>query len=151
MIYFIVFVLVIIIVLTPKFFGVLGGLNSSNPHDYHLGSIKSFLGYNFKGEYNIIEFHSNEFHPDHPVKISILLSDKDFDQVKMYLQTIDLKTTETRSRDGKVSYMDSWVKEANIYTKSHEAFYVDSGYTFFIASLEIDCDNSELRFSETGI
>ena len=151
MLYVIIVVLVIIIVSMINFDVNSGCSDILSLPDYHIKSIKSFLGYDFKGEYKILKYHSKEFHPDHPVKISISLSDNDFDQVKMYLQKLELKTTETLSADGNVSYKDSWSKETNIYMKSHEASYVDSGYPFYIAMLEIDCEKNTLRYSETGV
>ena len=150
MVYVIIIVLAIIILLVLIFFGALWGLSSAHSPDSRVGSLKSFLGYDFKGEYNIVEFHSQPFHPDKPLRIAITLSDEDFDKVKMYLQTLEFKTTENRSEDGSVLCRVSWVSTSNIYTKRYSASYVDSGIPFFTASLEIDCDNNVLRYRETG-
>jgi len=149
MVYVVVIVLAIIFLLALIFFGVIRGLSSGNSPDSQVGSLKSFLGYDFKGEYNIVESHSQPFHPDQPMRITITLSGKDFDKVKIYLQTIELTTTETHSGDGRVLYRVSWVKASNIYTKSYTALYIDTSLPFFSAKLEIDCDNNVLRYRET--
>jgi len=150
MAYVIVIVLTIIILVALIFFGALWGLSSANSPDSQVGCLKSFLGYDFKGGYNIVEFHSQPFHPDQPMRIAITLSDEEFDKVKMYLQTLDLKTTETHSGDGRVLYRVSWIKASNIFTKSHTALYIDTSLSFFNATLEIDCGNNVLRYRETG-
>lgn len=149
MVYVIVIVLAIIILLVLIFFGALWGLSSAHSPDSRVGSLKSFLGYDFKGEYNIVESHSQPFHPDQPMRIAITLSDEQFDKVKMYLQTLEFKTTETHSSDGRVLYRVSWIKASNIFTKSHTALYIDTSLPFFNATLEIDCNSNVLRYRET--
>lgn len=139
-----------IVLLALIFFGALWGLSSANSPDSRVGSLKSFLGYDFKGEYNIVESHSQPFHPDQPMRITISLSDEEFDKVKMYLQTLEFKTTENRSEDGSVLYRVGWGSASNSYTKSHTAFHIDSDVPFFNATLEVDCDNNVLRYRETG-
>lgn len=151
MVYVIVIVLAIIILLALIFFGALWGLSSANSPDSRVDSLKSFLGYDFKGEYNIVEFHSQPFHPDKPMRIAITLSDEQLDKVKIYLQTLEFKITENRSKDGSVLYRVSWVSASNIYRKIYSASYVDSGFPFFTASLEIDYNNKTLRYNETRI
>ena len=128
----------------------LRGLASIDLPETAVNSINSFLGFSIKGDYKVIEHSSQSRHPDRPVKTTIYLPNPDFELVKDHLATIELNTTVSESRDGKIKYRDGWDKRGNSFTKFHTASYVDSGMLFFAASVTINCDTNTLTYQETG-
>lgn len=150
MVYVIVIILVVIAFLLLIFFGIVWSVAYTNSPESNVKSLKSFLGFDFKSQYNVISYISNGFHPDSPVKIAISLSDTDFGEVKCFIDTVELSAAEKISNDGKVRYIDAWRREGNIYVKIHSATDVVHNRLFFVASLEINCDNNTLKYEETG-
>lgn len=151
MIYVAVAILVLIVFVILLFVGLTWSFAYTNSSESNINSLESFLGFDLKGKYTVIEYTSNRLHPDSPLSIMISLSSKDFKAVRNFLDNVELSTTERHSNDGKIRYTGGWNRVANNFTKSHSAMYVEGGYTFFVASLEINCDDNTLRYKETGI
>ena len=151
MVYVAVIVLVIVVFVILLFVGLAWSFAHTNSSESNINSLESFLGFDLRGKYTVIEYSSNRLHPDRPLSIMISLSGKDFKAVRYFLDSVELSTTERHSNDGKIRYTGGWNRVANTFTKSHSASYVEGGYTFFVASLEINCDDNTLRYKETGI
>lgn len=151
MIYVAVAILVIIVFVILLFVGLAWSFAHSNSSESNINSLESFLGFNLKGKYTVIDYSYNRLHPDRPLNIMISLSGKDFKTVRNFLANVELSINERHSNDGKIRYTGGWSKVANTFTKSHAASYVEGDYTFFVASLEINCDDNTLRYKETGI
>lgn len=151
MIYIAVAILVIIVFVILLFFGLAWSVAQTNSSESNIYRLESFLGFDLKGKYTFIDYSSNRLHPDRPLSVMISLSGKDFKAVRNFLDNVELSTTERHSDDGKIRYLGGWNRVANTFTKSHSASYVEGGYTFFVASLEINCDDNTLRYKETGI
>lgn len=150
MIYVAVIILVIIVFVILLFVGLVWSFAHTNSSESNINSLESFLGFDLRGKYTVIEYSSNRLHPDRPLSIMISLTGKDFKAVRYFLDNLELSTTERHSNDGKIRYTSGWNRVANTFTKSHSAMYVEGGYKFFVASLEINCDNFMLGYKESG-
>ena len=150
MIYIAVAILVVIVFVILLFFGLAWSFAQINSSESNINSLESFLGFDLNGKYTVIDFSYNRLHPDRPLSVMISLSGKDFKAVRNFLDNVELSTTERHSNDGKIRYTGCWNRVANTFTKSHSALYVEGGYTFFVASMEIHCDDNTLRYKETG-
>lgn len=144
-------ILVIIVFVILLIFGLAWSLAQTNSSESNIYSLESFLGFDLNGKYTVINHSYNRLHPDRPLSIMISLSDKDFKAVRNFLDYVELSTTDRHSNDGKIRYIGGWNRVVNTFTKSHSASYVEGGYTFFVASLEIYCVDNTLRYKETGI
>ena len=111
-----------------------------NTEEESMRELKRFLGFDFKGEYNVIEHDSRNNHGDRPLRILISLSDVAFEEIMSYMETINFGSDEKESIE-KCGIWRTW--EGSLvknFTDSH-----------FLASLKIDCQNKTIAYSSTGL
>lgn len=147
------YVFIVIIILLAFFligFVVIVKSFQPDPPDVGVYKLKSFLGFKFSSEFVIIDYRSQNNHPDRPMNLKISLSPEDFEKVIIFLGDVALNK-EIIYSDEKCIYSESWTKYENVFYKSHNASYKDAAIPFFIASLIVDCNDRTLSYKETGI
>ena len=112
--------------------------------------IIDFLGFDFKDNYTIIEFKNNGAPILGDVVMSISIPDESFEEIEMFLRSINLGKEEIKfSEDKETKYIEVWHKnkDTDIFTKTYSVFNKE-GCNFFIATLDVDCDKKIISFLE---
>ena len=147
---YLVWILVFFIALVALiFFAFIMAFRPNSP-DQSVAKLKEFLGYPFKGAYQIIKHESRNNHPDRPLHVSISLPAETFEKVVEFLEGIGPKERINFSQNNQVRYETNWVLEERVYYKIYSALHTSNNYQFFGARLEVNLDDHTITYRETS-
>ena len=127
--------------------------------------LKWFLGLDFQGDYTVIKYEEQPIHGDHPLYISISVSDESFKEIATFLESVELIKEEEECnnlkggdsfvmqqlKDGSMIFGHN-LKDANGWHKPKDAnifIKTDNEYNY-IVRLVVDCDNRTLSLNAFG-
>ena len=113
-----------------------------------------FLGMELGNDYEVIEHSSQNNHGDRPLKIKIILSEVDFQRVKLFLTEISIGLVKTCNINKDSLHSESWRKDETHYYKSASNYFInesEDSHPFFIAELSIDLDSRIISYKEYGL
>lgn len=113
-----------------------------------------FLGMELGNDYQVIEHNSQNNHGDRPMNIKIILSDVEFQKVKLFLTDLSMGLVKTHKINNEAIHTESWHKDETHYYKSASNCYINDSevnYPFFIAELSVDLDTRVISYKEYGL
>jgi hypothetical protein len=113
-----------------------------------------FLGMELGNDYEVIEHSSQNNHGDRPLKIKIILSEVEFQKVKLFLTEIDIDLVKKYNISKNALHSESWRKDETHYYKRVSEYFINASeddLPFFIAELSIDLDSRTISYKEYGL
>ena len=108
---------------------------------------KNLLDFNFAdGSYEIIEAVSRNSHPDRPQKLTIKLSDEEFDRLKAHINILPERNENIEGNDSNLRIV---TKLDNSCSIEQSSTHLDCDYLFFKATAEIDYLTKTISFKST--
>jgi hypothetical protein len=151
----IVIIVGFLLLLALLFVGIIWALSEfmrPNTTAESVNKIKSFLGFYFNDDYQVIEHNSQNHHPDRPLHIKILVSEGVLNDIKAHIDTLETGSNENFNSDKSIVYSESITRTESGFKIGHSAAHINKDgnkYTFFSAWLDLDFEKSLLVYGET--
>ena len=97
-----------------------------NTIEESVSEMSLFLGMELGNDYQVIEHNSQNNHGDRPLNIKIILSEVEFQKVKLFLTEINIGLVKTYNINKDALHSQSWRKDETHYYKSASKYFINA-------------------------